>query len=125
MNRRDALMFTAAAGVAPFAAAAAAVAADASAIMARPIPRSGERLPMVGLGTFNKFGGSTPTAHEQLRAVVSTMVDGGGSVVDTSSNYGNEEQLRWLLADATLRRRLFISTKLEPNDLGRDGIQGA
>jgi diketogulonate reductase-like aldo/keto reductase len=122
MTRRAALALAAAAGMAPFAG----FAADSTApVITRPIPHTNERLPVVGLGTYNKFGGSTPGAHEQLRAVVGMLVDGGGSVVDTSSNYGNEEQLRWLLADDALRRRVFLSTKLELNDLGRDGIQGA
>jgi diketogulonate reductase-like aldo/keto reductase len=122
LTRRAALALAAAAGMAPFSGFAAETAAP---MMTRPIPRTTERLPVIGLGTYTKFAGSTPGAHEQLRAVVQTLVDGGGSVVDTSSNYGNEEQLGWLFADGGLRRRVFLSTKLEPNDLGRDGIQGS
>ena len=126
MTRRDALAMAAAAGVAPFAAAVPTAAEDAAPIMMRPIPRTSERLPVVGLGTAWKYGSSGPAITEQFGAVVHTLVEGGGRVVDTGSTYGQAERLlAAVLGDSALRQRIFVSTKLENDEITREGIQGS
>jgi aryl-alcohol dehydrogenase-like predicted oxidoreductase len=120
-TRRQALMLAGGltAGLLP-AARAAAEAAGASAaasIMTRPIPSSGERLPVVGLGTDQDWRTDTPEYRTAFSAILRTLIAGGGSVVDTASNPGGyglaEHMLGEIFAESGLRPRIFISTKVE------------
>lgn len=87
---------------------------EAAALVMRPIPRSGERLPAVGLGTWQTFDvGQSPAERAELRNVLQTLVDDGASVVDSSPMYGRAEGVVGDLAAALhLRDRLFIATKV-------------
>lgn len=97
-----------------FAPAAFAQSANAAAIIKRPIPHSGEMLPVVGLGTANNFD-DADRAH--TRQVIQTLVNGGGSLIDTASSYGGaEEIIGEALADAKLRDRVFIATKMRADN---------
>jgi aryl-alcohol dehydrogenase-like predicted oxidoreductase len=110
--------------LAPFAAGFAA-AQVATPIMTRPIPSSGERLPVVGLGTDEYYSGAQGQS-EALAAVVRTLVEGGGSVVDTSSDYGASETLiSAVLTEGALRPRIFLATKLEKQALRPAELQGS
>lgn len=83
-------------------------------ILKRPIPRSGERLPAVGLGTWQTFdvGPRTPERTE-LKEVLRVLVDEGASVVDSSPMYGEAERVAGdLAADLGIRERLFLATKV-------------
>jgi len=83
-------------------------------IISRPIPRTGESLPVIGLGTWQTFdvGGAEP-ARAPLRDVLRQFVDLGGSVVDSSPMYGRSESVVGALAaDLALRPRLFVATKV-------------
>jgi aryl-alcohol dehydrogenase-like predicted oxidoreductase len=88
---------------------------SASAIVQkRAIPRSGELLPIVGLGTWRTFdvGPGSPQLAE-LRQVLQLLVELGGSVVDSSPMYGEAERVVGDLgAEAGLRDRLFFATKV-------------
>ncbi|HEY5677923.1 MAG TPA: aldo/keto reductase, partial [Myxococcales bacterium] len=54
----------------------------------RRIPRSGEELPAIGMGTWRTFD----TAERSgLLAVVRALFDAGGSVIDSSPMYGRSE----------------------------------
>ena len=56
-----------------------------SAILTRPIPSSGEALPVIGLGTWQTFDvGSDPAARAPLEAVLGSFVELGGKLVDSS-----------------------------------------
>jgi aryl-alcohol dehydrogenase-like predicted oxidoreductase len=93
--------------------------------MTRPIPSSGERLPVVGLGTDEYYSGAQGQS-EALAAVVRTLVEGGGSVVDTSSDYGASETLiSAVLTEGALRPRIFLATKLEKQALRPAELQGS
>src|SRR5208282_6343273 len=85
-DRRAVLRLAGGFGMMPLAASLAA-AADAP-IMTRPIPSTGERLPVVGLGTAWKYAADAPAVRDQLSAVVHALAAGGGSVVDSASSYG-------------------------------------
>src|SRR5687767_1782124 len=50
-------------------------------ILIRKIPRTGESLPAVGLGTFMTFDTSNPQRLQQLREVVQRFWSAGGRVV--------------------------------------------
>jgi hypothetical protein len=83
-------------------------------LIARAIPGSGERLPAVGLGTAYVFDRNDETTRGKAAAVVQALVAGGGSLIDTSSAYGDAEAvLGEVIAAAALRDKLFIATKLE------------
>ncbi|MDD5249060.1 MAG: aldo/keto reductase [Rhodocyclaceae bacterium] len=87
-------------------------------LIAKPIPRSGELLPAVGLGTASVFDvGNDPARLAALAQVVRELVAGGGSVIDTASSYGTAESVvGQLVAQAGLRSKVFIATKLEQPD---------
>lgn len=89
-------------------------------MMTRPIPSSGEALPVVGLGTWQVFDvGGSETARAPLGEVLEILVAHGGSVVDTSPMYGRAEDVLGTLAQAAgLQDRLFYATKVWTD--GRD-----
>ena len=87
-------------------AAAAAVAPGAPAqanapILARPIPHSGEMLPVVGVGTARVFNvGDDAEKGAEVRKVIEALVAGGGKLIDTASTYGSSEGVVGALVDA-------------------------
>jgi aryl-alcohol dehydrogenase-like predicted oxidoreductase len=89
-----------------------------SGLIARPIPHSGESLPVVGLGTSQVFEvGDDPARRQACAEVVKTLVAGGGKLIDTAPSYGNAESVVGdILAAAELRGRVFLATKLEDYD---------
>ena len=115
-TRREALALAGGFGIAPLLSALPA-AAQSRAIATRPIPSSGERLPVVGLGTDHNWRIDTPEYRAALTAILSTLIAGGGSVVDTASNYGGyglaERMLGEIFGESGLRPRIFIATKVE------------
>jgi diketogulonate reductase-like aldo/keto reductase len=61
-------------------------------MLQRPIPRSGEPLPAIGLGTWQTFDvGASAEARAPLAAVLRGLLDGGGRVIDSSPMYGRAE----------------------------------
>ena len=86
-------------------------------IITRPIPGTGERLPVVGLGTAQQWTNDLPETHAACMEVVRTLVDGGGRVIDTASNPGGygiaESILGEIFTETDLRPRIFIATKIE------------
>jgi aryl-alcohol dehydrogenase-like predicted oxidoreductase len=83
----------------------------------RAIPSSGERLPVVGLGTASVFDRDVEQTRGAALQVVRTLVDAGGKLIDTASTYGEAESvLGGVLATAGLRDKVFVATKLEAPD---------
>jgi aryl-alcohol dehydrogenase-like predicted oxidoreductase len=91
----------------------AAAAADA-AIATKPIPHSGEQLPMIGLGTANEFMVKPEgDVRANLKKVVDDLLAQGCKLIDTASSYGSAESvLGDLLADQG-RAKVFLATKIE------------
>jgi aryl-alcohol dehydrogenase-like predicted oxidoreductase len=89
-----------------------------SGLITRPIPHSGESLPVVGLGTSQVFEvGNDPARRQACAEVVKTLVAGGGKLIDTAPSYGNAESVVGDVLIATeLRSRVFLATKLEDYD---------
>src|SRR5262252_7688652 len=68
--------------------------ADSSAMLTRAIPSSGEKLPVIGLGTWQAFDVDlTSDNRRQLADVLSLFVKLGGRVIDTSPMYGHAEEV--------------------------------
>lgn len=60
--------------------------------LARPIPASGEPLPVVGLGTWITFNvGNDPLARDACAEVVRAFFAGGGRMIDSSPMYGSSQ----------------------------------
>ncbi len=80
----------------------------------RAIPSSGERIPVVGLGTFSTFNvGPAAAARAPLEEVLARFVERGGRVVDSSPMYGrSEEVVGAIAAKLGLTERLFLATKV-------------
>jgi len=80
----------------------------------RAIPHSGEKIPTVGVGTARVFDVGTDAARRsELESVVSSLVAGGGSVIDTSSDYGSAEGVVGDLVEKLgARPHVFIATKI-------------
>jgi len=119
--RRDVLRFAAGtlgAGLIPSAIAA------APAQFMRKIPKSGEAIPAIGLGTSRTFDvGSAPGDRQAQREVLKLFAAQGGRLVDTSPMYGESETVVGdLAAELGLTKKLFLATKVWTS--GReDGIR--
>jgi aryl-alcohol dehydrogenase-like predicted oxidoreductase len=89
-------------------------------LITRPIPSSGERIPVVGIGTARCFGvGASAAQRSPLRDVLESLPRFGGRLVDTAPSYGNAEAvLGELIEGIGHRDELFIATKV---GAGRDG----
>lgn len=86
----------------------------AAAMLTRPIPSTGEAMPVIGLGTWQVFDvGADPGSRQKLRPVLQNLVDGGGRIIDSSPMYGRAEAVTGdLVAEMNLRPRLFLATKV-------------
>jgi diketogulonate reductase-like aldo/keto reductase len=85
-----------------------------SPMITRSIPSSGERLPVIGLGTWQTFDvGSSGSERQPLEEVLSAFVRLGGAVIDSSPMYGHSEGVLGELAQTLgLRSSLFLATKV-------------
>src|SRR5712692_4293770 len=93
----------------------------AAELLMRAIPSTGEKLPAIGVGTWQTFDvGGDSAARSPLREVLKLL---DGNVVDSSPMYGSSESVAGdLIAELGMRDRLFIATKVWTS--GReDGIQ--
>ena len=114
ISRRDYLKFSALAAAASVVPTNLLNAAHHEGLIKRAIPKTGEELPIVGLGSsasFRRIAGSDDTS--QLTEVISTLLDNGGSVFDTAPGYGESERVAGRIVqqlDAT--EKVFWATKL-------------
>ena len=71
-----------------------ALAAPQSAPLGRAIPSSGEKLPVVGLGTWITFNvGDDPELRGECAAVMQAFFEHGGQVIDSSPMYGSSQEV--------------------------------
>jgi aryl-alcohol dehydrogenase-like predicted oxidoreductase len=78
-------------------------------LITKAIPATGEKLPVIGVGTnsFNEAG------LPNLQTVIKRMNELGGSVIDTAAGYGESEAtLGKILDNLKLRDKFFLATKL-------------
>ena len=100
-------------------------AAQAADVITRAIPATGERLPIVGLGSSASFAQLASAGDlDPLREVFRTMLDAGGTVFDTAPSYGrgsSEEVSGQLVAELGGTERMFWATKVNVARGGRGG----
>jgi diketogulonate reductase-like aldo/keto reductase len=80
----------------------------------RPIPSTGEPLPVVGIGTWRTFDvGSSPSERAPLEEVLALFRERGGRVVDSSPMYGRSEGVVGEIAEKLgATESLFLATKV-------------
>ena len=112
LNRRDYLKLGAQAGAALLLPLK--LLAQAGEVLTREIPKTGEKLPIVGLGssaTFSQVAGEADT--EAIKSVFTAMLEHGGTVFDTAPGYGaSEEVAAKAVNELGVRDRVFWATKL-------------
>ncbi|MCW1884296.1 aldo/keto reductase [Luteolibacter flavescens] len=80
------------------------------AMLTRAIPSTGEKLPVIGMGTWQTFDVEDPAPMEEVLKVFSEL---GGKLLDSSPMYGKSEQVAGdLLGKLALRDKLFVATKV-------------
>ena len=84
------------------------------AAITKPIPASGERLPVIGMGSWLTFDvGDNAAERAQRVQVVQTFFEQGGSLIDSSPMYGSsEEVIGYCLGRIAAKERLFAATKV-------------
>jgi aryl-alcohol dehydrogenase-like predicted oxidoreductase len=97
-------------------------AAEAAGIVTKPIPSTGERVPVIGIGTARRYDVAASEAElAPLREVVRNFTRMGGKLIDTAPSYGNAETVVGnLVAQAGNRDQLFVATKV---GRGRESVQ--
>lgn len=99
-------------------------------LLERAIPKTGERLPVVGLGSADTFSEmalreSRMEEYERIAAVLSALVDGGGRVFDTAYAYGASEQVAGQVAEElAIADRIWWATKVNAARMS-GGVSGA
>jgi aryl-alcohol dehydrogenase-like predicted oxidoreductase len=121
LTRRDYLKYSAMAGAACAVPSSVFAAIESGSIIKRAIPKSGEQIPVVGLGSSATF--RTVAQSEDVTAlqeVLTTLVENGGSVFDTAPGYGASEEVAGrIVKDLGMQDKVFWATKV--NVAGRGG----
>ncbi len=90
-------------------------------LLTKPIPSTGERLPLIGIGTARRYDvASTEEELEPLREVLRNFPGLGGRLIDTAPSYGNAEVVvGQLMAELGIRDQIFLATKVGEGRRGR------
>jgi aryl-alcohol dehydrogenase-like predicted oxidoreductase len=93
-------------------------------LITKPIPSSGEELPVIGIGTSRRYEvGTSEGERYPLRNVVDSFVAMGGRVIDTAAGYGSAEIVVGdLVEELGVRDQVFFATK---TGAGGDGTEAA
>jgi aryl-alcohol dehydrogenase-like predicted oxidoreductase len=80
----------------------------------RTIPKSGEALPVIGLGTYVSFDiGSNASERAPAKEVLERFVELGGKMIDSSPMYGRAEAvLGELSTELRINEKLWLATKV-------------
>lgn len=95
---------------------AAAVLQDTTAVIRKPIPSTGEMLPVIGLGA-NRWIADDQDMLARLGETLSTFTLQGGRVIDTAPSYrSSETALGKLIAEQKLKDAFFLATKVDQTE---------
>jgi aryl-alcohol dehydrogenase-like predicted oxidoreductase len=83
-------------------------------MVTKPIPSSGEQLPVIGLGSAATFAEAAQAKDvASLRKVMTILVERGGKVFDTAPDYGASEEVAGRIAsEASISNKIFWATKV-------------
>lgn len=89
-------------------------ASKANSLITKKIPSSGEKIPVIGMGTWITFNvGSNNKLKDQRTEVLAEFFKKGGSVIDSSPMYGSsEEVLGYALKKLGKQDQVFAATKI-------------
>ena len=110
LTRRRFLRDLGVAAAAPFVPGAAHGAARTA--IRKPIPSTGETIPVIGLGTSRTFDAPRGAARSALAQVLQVFFDRGGTLIDSSPMYRAAEEVIGELLKATRHGRVFAATKV-------------
>jgi aryl-alcohol dehydrogenase-like predicted oxidoreductase len=86
---------------------------QAGGLIERAIPSSGEKLPVIGIGTAVIYQNPTPDQLPPLRDTLKRFPELGGRIIDTAPGYGRAEVVVGdLLAELGNRNKYFVATKV-------------
>jgi len=87
---------------------------ESASILLRAIPSTGEKIPVVGLGTWQVFDvGDSPGERGPLKEVLTRFVQLSGKVIDSSPMYGRAESVIGdLTNELRVREKPFLATKV-------------
>lgn len=88
--------------------------ASSARVITRPIPSTGEQLPVIGCGTYQGFDRAPgDPGHAQLSQVVEALLASGATLLDSSPMYGRAERtVGELLAVNGRTADAFLATKV-------------
>ena len=100
------------------------VAKPAAPLLMRAIPKTGEKLPLIGLGSSATFAQVARSEdHAALKSVFEKMVELGGTLFDTAPSYGASEEVSGRIAqELNIQKTLFWATKL---NVAKGGVADA
>jgi len=114
LTRRDYLKKTTLLGAACAVPGGVMQAFESNSLITRIIPKTGEKLPIVGLGssaTFRQVAQSDDISA--LEGVMKTLLDNGGTVFDTATSSGASEKVSaQIIRDAGMTEKIFWATKV-------------
>ena len=88
-------------------------------LIEKAIPSSGEKIPVIGLGTARYWDAVSP----ELTDVIRRFAEGGGKVIDTAPSYGNAERVAGEIVESLRARdKYFIATKVNQRSGERTAI---
>ena len=86
-------------------------------IITKAIPKSGEKLPVVGLGTASSFASSQDA--DARKDVIKALLDNGATLIDTAPSYAQAEEVTGnILQELGVTKKVFVATKVRVE--GRD-----
>ena len=114
VSRRDVLKYSTLAGAASMLPSSLLKAAQNKGLISRAIPKTGEKLPIVGLGSsasFRKLAAGDDVS--QLEEVIDTLLNNGGTVFDTAPSYGESERVAGdIVQRSGATKKVFWATKV-------------
>jgi len=94
-------------------------------ILTKAIPSTGERLPVIGLGTASSFSGAARSGAErrELTEVVRLFTELGGTLIDTAPSYGRSEvALGEMMREVGNAEQVFMATKISGANGRSEGL---
>ena len=93
-----------------------------SPLLTKPVPSTGERLAVIGVGT-NNYSPTTPEERAARREVLRGLTAAGASIIDTAPAYRQSEQVIGdLLGEIGNRKQAFIATKVTADGKVEQGV---